>query len=329
MPQPRIVICYWADVELSFVRRSQQHCDAGCVDWALYRIKHHPSWFTQRRSLFRNFMHLGISFARIVVSSIGSNVCVFGTNACRAMFPFSWLFRRTLFVYNELPEHRQGSPLRWLDQLVFKHMPFVYVSTEPRASFVRQLYRLERQVKVVENIAFEALPKPVEEPRRDQAVFAGSITPKRFSPKDIDKFLSLQRFLGSRIVIYGTVARELSAEFAAVLEHRGNVSHDELMSRLPTFKYALLAYYQGEPNYELCAPLKLYEYVAAGCTAISINRNQGLLAVAGRYPNLLTFADDIASGKWTRDEPAFLAERDAFLGEARRTNEQLVKDLVS
>lgn len=329
MSPPKIVISYWADVELAFIHFVQARCLALSMPFELHRISHDSSWFGPKRSILRNATHLVRSLIGTLRAGYGSNVCAFGTNVCRALFFFSWLFRRTHYIYNELPAHRSSSPLYWLDRAIFTHARFVYVSTEPRAQYVTELYGLTRAVGVVENIAFHDIPEYTEAERINAVVFAGSITPKRFSLQDIQKFRALRDALDACLVVYGVVARELSPEFALLLDRRGVLPHTELLRRLAGFQYALLAYYQDEPNYDLCAPLKLYEYVAAGCSVVSINRNTGLLKVAERYPNLIFFIDDSTSPPSYRNEQAFVQERKAFLQEALLSNEQLALEITA
>lgn len=329
MPSPRVTIAYWAEAQLSFVAMTRRLCEAAGVRLDFHPITHHPSWFGPRRSLMVNALHLGKALLAILRSGRSATVCAFGTNACRGLYPFAWMFRRFICIYNELPEHRAGTALRWLDRRIFGRADAVYVSTTVRAEFVSQQYSLTRPIGVVENIAFETPPQPSGAVREEAVVFAGSITPKRFSPDDVQKFARLVSALDRPIAVYGFVARELSPQFAALLEHRGQLPHADLLDRLTAYRYALLAYYQGEPNYDLCAPLKLFEYVAAGCTVISINRNLGLVRVAARYPNLLVFADAIGDQPLRRDEAAFRTERDEFLREAWLSNERLAVDLMA
>jgi hypothetical protein len=329
MANRRVSVAYWAEVQLSFVPMTRRRCEAAGVRFNFHPITHHPSWFGPRRSLMVNALHLGKILLAILRSGSGATVCAFGTNASRGLYPFSWMFRRFVCIYNELPEHRAGAPLRWLDHRIFERADAVYVSTTARAEFVSEQYALERAVSVVENIAFETQLEPKSNAREEAIVFAGSITPKRFSSDDVQKFARLVSTLHRPIDVYGFVARELSPQFAALLDHRGHLPHPELLDRLTVYRYALLAYYQGEPNYDLCAPLKLYEYVAAGCTVISINKNLGLARVAAKYPSLLVFADDIGDQPLRREKPSRRAERDEFLREAWQSNERLAVDLMS
>ncbi|MEW5755444.1 MAG: hypothetical protein AB1810_04015 [Pseudomonadota bacterium] len=194
---------------------------------------------------------------------------------------------------------------------------------------MKELYNLQRDIGVVENITLNEIPDIQLTHRNDVAVFSGSITQKRFNSQDIDKFRMLRDFLGKSIVVYGVVARKLSPEFASLLDFRGAVSHAEMMKKLTDFRYALLAYYQGEPNYDLCAPLKLYEYVAAGCRVISINKNAGLLRVAARYPNLICFIDDSMSPHTVLDEHAYAKEREMFLQEALKSNDRFAIEITT
>jgi hypothetical protein len=329
MHPTKLVISYWADSELAFVDIARNRCLTLGIEFDIYRIAHHSSWFEPNRSIVKNALHLTYILVKVLRAGFRSNVCLFGTNVCRSVFLFSWIFRKTHFVFNELPEHKSKSPLYWLDRAIFRRARFVYVSSAPRARFVKTLYGLTRDIEVVENISFRKIPYYVEGRNNHGVVFAGSITPKRFSLRDIQKFQALRDALGTKIVVYGLVARELSPKFASLLDHRGVLPHAELMRTLPNFRYALLAYYQDEPNYDLCAPLKLYEYVAAGCRVVSINRNVGLVTLAESYPNLIFFIDDPLSTLSFRDELAFAREREAFLQDALRSNERLALAITS
>jgi len=328
MHPTKLVISYWADSELAFVDIAKNRCHELGIQFDIYRIAHHSSWFGANRSIVKNALHLTNTLMNVLRAGFRGNFCAFGTNVCRSVFLFSWIFRQTHFIFNELPEHKSRSPLYWLDRAIFRRARFVYVSSIPRAQFVKTLYGLTRDIGVVENIAFHTIPNYTEG-KNGGVVFAGSITPKRFSVQDIQKFQALRDALDSKIVVYGLVARELSPKFASLLDYQGVLSHGELMQKLHNFRYALLAYYQDEPNYNLCAPLKLYEYVAAGCRVISINRNVGLLKLAERYPSLIFFIDDPLSTLSFRDELAFARERETFLQEALRSNERLALAITS
>lgn len=328
MHPTKLVISYWADSELAFVDIARNRCNELGIKFDIYRISHHSSWFGANRSIVKNALHLTHTLIKVLRIGFRGNFCAFGTNVCRSVFLFSWIFRQTHFIFNELPEHKSRSPLYWLDRAIFRRARFVYVSSIPRAQFVKRLYGLTRDIGVVENIAFRTIPEYTEG-KNGGVVFAGSITPKRFSVQDIQKFQALRDALDSKIVVYGLVARELSPKFASLLDYRGVLSHADLMQNLHNYRYALLAYYQDEPNYNLCAPLKLYEYVAAGCRVISINRNVGLLKLAERYPSLIFFIDDPLSTLSFRDELAFARERETFLQEALCSNERLALAITS
>jgi hypothetical protein len=324
------MIAYWADTDLCFVDLARRRCEEAGVGFRFIRIAHHRAWFTAERSWLSNALHLSRLFLQILLGGVGASVCVFGTNACRAMYPWSFLFKRTLFVYNELPAVSKRSLAYWYDRLVFRSERHVYVSSHARARFVEALFALTLPVGVLENIAVSPVPEPSSpHSRRGTAVFAGTVTRRRFNDRDLAKFRMLSRTLRDRIVVYGRHLTSVSDEFADVLEYRGSLPHGALLEELSRFKYGLLAYYRGEPNYELCAPLKIFEYVSRGCRVLSINRNAGLVAVAEQYPALIGFVDeaDVAIMPSAPDE--YDRQSRAFLAGAFETNERFVNLLVA
>jgi hypothetical protein len=290
MKPKTMVIAYWADSELAFIDFTRKLCESAGVRLSLVKIAHEPNWFSENKSLLRNGAHLARIFSRIIALGLYGRVVSFGTNSNRILFLFSWLFKNVYYVYNELPALSKFSPAAWIDRAVFRFARHVSVSTVERAEFIKQAYRLERPIFVLENIAFTDIPATTKRQRNGAILFSGSITSKRFNDSDIDKISELIKHVGQRIDVYGEVAGDISSKFSDLIQLRGKVSHGRMLEVMQDYEYGLLSYYMEEPNYDLCAPLKLYEYVAYGCKVISLNRNTGLVALAKRFPALISFA---------------------------------------
>ena len=323
-----VVIGYWASTELNFIREVERLCIEKKLNFFMHKLSHHQSWFSGRRSIFINLAHLIPIFLRIMVNGFRGNVCAFGTNVCRGLFPLSFLFRKILFVYNELPETNSRRLLFYYDRFIFRHSKHIYVSTDERADYVEKLFDLNARPGVLENISVLKTSADQISERPYAIVFTGTIYSKRFFVDDLKKFEDIVSVVGDQIHLYGKITGSVSDKFNSLVDYKGQLSHESIIEELRNYRYGLLSYYTGEPNYDLCAPLKLYEYIAAGCRVISVNRNRGLIGIAGRYPALIIFMEDIrANIKY--DKLDFYRQRESFLADAEMTNFEFAKLLVS
>ena len=73
------------------------------------------------------------------------------------------------------------------------------------------------------------------------------------------------------------------------------VKQQDIIYRLYTYKYGLLSYQPSDINNDLCAPIKIYEYLEAGLIPVSVFRNRAFTELNKKYPNLIFFLDDIYS----------------------------------
>jgi len=320
-----MVIAYWADSELAFIDFTRKLCKGAGIRMTLVKIAHEPNWFSENKSFLRNAAHLTRIFSRIIALGLHGRVVSFGTNSNRILFLFSWLFQNVYYVYNELPAFSKFSPAAWIDRAIFRFARHVSVSTVERAEFVKQAYKIDRPIFVLENIAFTDIPAPAIRQRNGGILFSGSITSKRFNDSDIDKISDLIKRVGQRVDVYGEVAGDISSKFSDLIELRGKVSHRRMLEVMQDYEYGLLSYYMGEPNYDLCAPLKLYEYVAYGCKVISLNRNAGLVALAQRYPALISFAGELSNRNENFSEDEHEEQRLRLLSGAIRSNMEFAR----
>ena len=224
MKKNKLVIGYWADSELAFIDFSKTLSKNNDIKFELHKLAHHPDWFGSNRSYIKNFFHLFKKISAIIASGFSSNVCIFGTNLCRITFIFSFLFKKTFFVYNELPENNPNSILYLIDKLIFKYSKNILVSTKERADFVNSQFKLNRKIGVLENITFTEIPNINNKSRDNSIVFSGTITPKRFNLTDISKFHRINSFIERKIDVYGFVAKEISSDFNSAINKKGTVS---------------------------------------------------------------------------------------------------------
>jgi hypothetical protein len=146
-------------------------------------------------------------------------------------------------------------------------------------------------------------------------IYAGDVSRKRFPVEGLELLGSLPLDV---IVIGRLLEPHIVADFPANVRYAGNVPHDEAMRLQGSCGFGLLTYFRDVPNYEYCAPIKLYEYLANGLICLSLFRNQGLTGIAAKYPELIKFADSPAnlSAAWNKfDATAFVAQREAFFRE--------------
>jgi hypothetical protein len=199
------------------------------------------------------------------------------------------------------------------------------VSSYERASYVRSFYGLKKHVGVLENCAFTAfseLPEVTFE-EKCSALFSGSVSGKRFNGEIYPKFRKFFEILGCKIDVYGLNSSGDLRIFSEEISSKGSVTHNEMMEIMNRYKYGILSYYTGEVNYDLCAPIKLYEYISAGCIVVSMNKNLSLLNFASQYPNLIIFVDDIESSDLSKfDRNRYLQERNAFLSSGVQSNKE-------
>jgi hypothetical protein len=318
----KISCIYWAATDMAFVEILRQQAAQGQVDFRFQRFSHHEAWFGPRKSLFKNLLHI---FRQIFLSlklQPGSDVVLFGTNLCRIFFPLFLFKRRVIYIYNEMPAEKQSSKcLYFYDRLIFRSRQDVYVSSTERSTFCMREMGLDRAPGVLLNMPLLSWKQDCREKEVStlRYLYAGTVTKKRFAP-EIVKILTLQQV---PVDVYGLAIGISQADFPPIFQVRGEISHAEMLHRMGQYRFALLSYYRDEVNYELCAPIKIFEYVAAGCHVVSVNRNNGLAAIFKAYPALFSFLDEFDPARMAPDAE-YEAQRQDFLTMAKKNNVEFV-----
>ena len=162
-------------------------------------------------------------------------------------------------------------------------------------------------------------------------IFSGSVTRKRFSENDIEKVAYIANNIAKPIDVYGDVVEDIFPGFIPYLSFKGKVDHSIMLEIMQDYKYGVLSYYTDDLNYDFCAPLKLYEYLACGCRVISLNKNNGLIALSERYPALISFvSSDVNDNKYfDQNLVEFINQRESFLSNAISSNWQFARCIVS
>ena len=187
-----------------------------------------------------------------------------------------------------------------MEREVMRSAALVVANSEPTAARLRELYG-EREIAVLPN----GVDWPEQLPQKDWAhagshiAYAGSF----FAWKGVADLVQAASDLpGCTISFYGGDAAQLARErgrapsAGAKLDFRGHVPHQEVMRSLAAACIAVLPN-RDEPDSRFTSPIKLFEYMAAGCAI-----------VASDLPPLrAVLADDAAV--WVRPgDPASLAE---------------------
>jgi hypothetical protein len=320
MGKRKKIVIYWATTDLAFVKLIEKLSRENGRQYKFIRWNHHQSWFTEKRSILLNGIHLLKLFLLSIWVAANNSVLIFGTNSCRLLGPFSFLFHSVRLVYNEIPSERQPKWVNLIDKLILRSVGDIYVSSEERSRYIRERFRLNRKPGVVLNTSIASWSKVNINNRVDGLVYAGSITKKRFNSKTIKSI----KDLGIPVYLYGTFHNPIQREIDDFAEFCGHVAQDEVLGAVSKFKYSLISYYRDEINYDLCAPIKIYEYIAAGCIILSVEDNQGLEYYFKNYPNLFK-----KLAEFRLDEPVnFLEwelEREEFLNHALNNNIEFAK----
>ena len=159
-----------------------------------------------------------------------------------------------------------------MESRVLRQAALVIANSVPTAERLRELYG-ERAIEVLPN----GVDWPEQLPPKDWAqagqhiVYAGSF----FGWKGVADLVQAASGLpGCRIELFGGDAAQLERErgrapaAGAQLEFRGHVPQQEVMRGLQTACIAVLPN-RDDPDSRFTSPIKLFEYMAAGCAVVA------------------------------------------------------------
>ena len=304
-----ISIIYWADTDLQFISDIRQIANAKDRKVCFTRISHHKSWFTKKKSYLSNFIHLACIFLSGIASGLGGTVVVFGTNACRIVFLFRFLFRNSFFIFNEIPDGR-SIVFGFYDRLIFSSLgDKLYVSNSSRAKYLKEQYRLTIEPPILSNIPSPLLSVASKKSaQRSGAVFGGTLTEKRINAEFEQVIQTIQRISGGGVEVIGP-RKSMRARSIDGVIFVGELTRKCYLERLKNYKIGILSYYLGEPNYDLCAPLKIYEYLAAGLVVVSVNRNRSLQEINQRFGKIIYFCDELEHVNFDNENYSSISEK--------------------
>lgn len=310
-----IILVSWSHVDLAFVEILKNKYD---FDIKIIRHSHHPSWNSTSRSYIKNIFNLAWFTFKTLFHIRGRVTIFFGHHLCRIFFSFNVFTKKSFFIYNELPAIKSNI-VSYIDRFIFKNSTNIYVSSSARLNLLKENSFDLQNCEILENITFNQPYVIKEIPNKNNAIFIGTISSKRFGNNAIRALEPIINKSSSVDILPSFVDRKFEKDFADVtwLE---KLPHYEINNLLKDYEFGILSYENDSYNNFYAAPLKIYEYVNMGLRVISLLPNVGIDAVKKKYPDL--FVDNELksySSNYTIDN--YKKARVAFLNEAIETNQ--------
>jgi hypothetical protein len=311
-------IIYWAETDLAFVKIcNKEFFNNKDIKYKFIRLRHHNKWFTKDKNFVLNLFWFMRQVIDVIFKCYMYDVIIFGTNICRILFPISCLFGKKIYVYNEIPEKKKGV-LYYYDKFLIRSVRLFYVSSLDRLEYIRKKYGRSASIGIICNTPIIEWDQNLNDNKNNKMMYAGIISEKRFSKNILDIIKSNNL----KIDVYGKIVNSEYSIDKGLIEYCGYCEHDDMLNKMKEYTYGLVSYYTEEVNYDLCAPIKIYEYVAAGCVIVSIKKNKGLLYYFERYPELFVHINEF-NKKINIDQ--YLRQREDLLLSALENNKKFVK----
>ena len=319
--QNQIILISWSHVDLAFVEMLKNKYG---FDVKIIRYSHHPSWNSNSRSYVKNLFNL-ICFSFKTLFYIRGRVSIFfGHHLCRMFFIFTIFTKKSFFIYNELPIIRNNI-VSYFDRFIFKTVENIYISNNSRLNLLKKNAFDIQNCQILENIVFSDLFTINERRLKNNAVFIGTISNRRFGKNAIRALKPVISKASSVDILPSYVDRQFKENNLNV-QWLDKVPHYEVNDLLKNYEFGILSYENDSYNNFYAAPLKIYEYVNMGLRVISLLPNEGIDAVKKEYPELFvdTKLNSLASD-YSLDN--YDKARQAFLNQAIETNEDFAKSV--
>ncbi|KZN51386.1 hypothetical protein [Pseudoalteromonas luteoviolacea] len=295
----KLLLLKWAESDFVFenILKEKYTCNER-------KIAHHESWFSSNRSVIKGCIHLAKQLLPVFFISMFRKTFVFGTNVCRFLYIPALINRKVILVFNEIPNYFSFFD-RIFIRLVRKQ---IFVSSSARERYFEDKFNIKIG-GVLPNIP-ELKTHDANINNKDKKkliVYAGLINSKRISEKLIND-LSKSEF---KLDLLGT---NLNFDFNRPgLTYLGKKTQLEAQEIQQRYRYALLSYSTEDTNNDLCAPIKIYEYVNAKCVCVIANKNLGLLEYIEKYPAIFVYIENLES--YSFDEDEYQIEREKFFND--------------
>ncbi|MGI2039034.1 hypothetical protein ACRN9Z_13310 [Shewanella frigidimarina] len=295
----RISLVKWATFEFKFeeILSSTKEYDMETVS-----LTHHSSWFSDRKNYALEFAHLLKQFIPIFVKALLCRTIVFGTNACRILYIPAFCNSKVILIINEIP-----SKFNIIDRIFLKHLSSrVYLSSVERLNHFEDLFGTKFG-GVVPNIPIMTDVDLNQTKYENKIIYAGLINSKRL-PAEV--FNTIDN-CGYILDLIGPVINYKLTNFKC--DYLGVLTQDMSQELQSKYRFALLSYMTDDINNDLCAPIKVYEYVNNYCVCICVNDNKGLVNYISMYPNLFVRLNDLNEYTFVLDD--YIFERNEFFRE--------------
>ncbi len=175
-------------------------------------------------------------------------------------------------VFSDTAPERKRPYQFGMEKRVMRDAALVLANSVPTAMRLRELYG-EREIEVLPNGVDwpQRLPEKDWEHAGQHIAYAGSF----FAWKGVSDLVRAAHELpGCHITLFGGDARQVARERhqalegGAQLEFRGHVPHQAVTSELVKTCIALLPN-RDDPDSRFTSPIKLFEYMAAGCAIVA------------------------------------------------------------
>jgi hypothetical protein len=289
-----VYVYYWASTELLFLALLKASFDD---NFQLVKFSHAPQWF-EDRSILRNLIHIFRQIALNLFRKRSTTLVLFGNNLCRIYAPIFIFRRNIILVFNELPCDDQQKILFYYDRFIFKvYNRRIYVSNSERSKLTYNIYGLKEFPLILTNLPFEAYKFWIQNKNikvcktRSNICYFGQLTDSRFGAAERNALCKFLDYYDLTLDVYGSYYQtELLNDKR--INFKGECTRDQVMQTMEKYRYGLLSYTTNDLNNDYCAPLKIYEYLAAGIIVLSVHRNTSLLSIRDNYGACVRFIDE-------------------------------------
>ncbi|WP_281213313.1 hypothetical protein [Shewanella insulae] len=291
-----IILIKWSSFNFKF-----EHClsELSDVELKTSLITHHKSWFSKNRNHFKELVHLIKQFLPLMYHSLNSNVVVFGTNACRIMYLSALFNKKIVLIINEMPERTYILERFFLRRLRRR----VFLSNESRLEYIEKLIG-GGVGGVIPNIPLCFDISEMDEKIESKVIYAGLINKSRLSADVFDKIENTSYSLD----LMGPIVEDNMDVCKST--YLGVFSQVESQKIQRKYRFGLLSYSIKDVNNNLCAPIKVYEYINNGCVCILVNDNEGLIGFSRKYRSLFVRLEELH--EYVFDKNLFEKERAEF-----------------
>lgn len=285
------------------------------------KFTHHKSWFVNR-SYLKEAIHILQQVISLAFSSRNESLILFGTNLCRIMFVFFIFRKNVIFVYNELPSFNKRTSAGILDYLIFKMKhEKIAVSSIERKTLCEDKFGVSIDI-VLNNIP--RLKKLNNTQRKiDKILYAGVINKHRF-PEEVCQQLAS---INVKLDLLGVIIDPCVIDEIPTATYLGKLPYESSQALQYEYKYGLLSYSTSDYNNDYCAPIKIYEYINAGCVCVTVNNNKGLQTFMTKYPKLFVKLAEIKD--YNYDFHDFSIQREQFLSEELKLLKSSVQTVLN